>query len=71
MAEAGKLPGGVGSEMVGSARDAFMQSMELSAVICALIAVVTAMMVAVVAFIVLVVVLSVLVLLRRTPLRRG
>ena len=47
VAEAGKLPGVVGAELVGSARDAFMQSMELSAAICALIAVGTAILVAV------------------------
>jgi DHA2 family multidrug resistance protein-like MFS transporter len=46
MAEAAKLPGGVGRELVGSARDAFMQSFELSAAICALIAVGTAILVA-------------------------
>jgi DHA2 family multidrug resistance protein-like MFS transporter len=47
MAESGKLPGGVGAELVGTARDAFMQSLELSAAICALIAVGTAILVAV------------------------
>jgi DHA2 family multidrug resistance protein-like MFS transporter len=47
MAEAGKLPGGAGAQLVGTARDAFMQSLELSAAICALIAVGTAILVAV------------------------
>jgi DHA2 family multidrug resistance protein-like MFS transporter len=47
MAEAGKLPGGVGAELVNTARAAFMQSMELSAAVCAVIAVGTAILVAV------------------------
>jgi DHA2 family multidrug resistance protein-like MFS transporter len=47
IAEAGKLPEGVGAELVGSARNAFMHSFELSAAICALIAVGTAILVAV------------------------
>jgi DHA2 family multidrug resistance protein-like MFS transporter len=47
VAEAGKLPGGVGAELVGTARDAFMQSFELSAAICAFIAVATAILVVV------------------------
>ncbi|HZA97976.1 MAG TPA: MFS transporter [Gemmatimonadales bacterium] len=47
VAEAGKLPGGVGAELVGTARNAFMQSFELSAAICAFIAVATAILVVV------------------------
>jgi DHA2 family multidrug resistance protein-like MFS transporter len=47
IAESAKLPVGVGAELVGTARDAFMQSLELSAAICAFIAVATAILVAV------------------------
>ena len=47
MAEAGNLPGEVGAQLIGTARDAFMQSLELTAGICALIAVATAILVAV------------------------
>ena len=48
MAEAGKLPGDVAPQLVGTARDAFMQAFELTAVVCAVIAVATAILVAVV-----------------------
>jgi DHA2 family multidrug resistance protein-like MFS transporter len=47
MAEAGRLPDGVGAELVSTARQAFMQSLELSAAVCALIAVATAILVVV------------------------
>jgi MFS transporter, DHA2 family, multidrug resistance protein len=45
LAESGKLPGGVGAELLGSAREAFMESLELAIGICAVIALATAVMV--------------------------
>jgi DHA2 family multidrug resistance protein-like MFS transporter len=47
MAEAGRLPDAVGGELVSTAREAFLHSMEFSAAICAVIAVATAILVAV------------------------
>jgi DHA2 family multidrug resistance protein-like MFS transporter len=45
LAESAKLPDGVGQTLLGSARDAFMQSLELAIGICAVIALATAVMV--------------------------
>jgi DHA2 family multidrug resistance protein-like MFS transporter len=47
MAEAGKLPDAVGGELISTAREAFLHSMELTAAICAVIAVATAILVVV------------------------
>jgi DHA2 family multidrug resistance protein-like MFS transporter len=45
LAESGKLPDGVGAELLGSAREAFMQSLELAIGLCAVIALATAVLV--------------------------
>ena len=42
LAEAGKLPDAVGDTLLGTARDAFVQSMELTAAVCAAISILTA-----------------------------
>jgi DHA2 family multidrug resistance protein-like MFS transporter len=44
LAEAGRLPERLGTELLGLAREAFMQSLELAAAVCALIAIGTAVM---------------------------
>jgi MFS transporter, DHA2 family, multidrug resistance protein len=45
LAESWKLPDGVGAELLGSAREAFMQSLELAIGLCAAVALATAVMV--------------------------
>jgi DHA2 family multidrug resistance protein-like MFS transporter len=45
LAEAGRLPDALGTELLGSAREAFVQSLELTAAICAAIALATGVMV--------------------------
>jgi DHA2 family multidrug resistance protein-like MFS transporter len=47
LAEAGRLPGALGAELLGTAREAFVQSFELAAAISATIAIGTAVMVGV------------------------
>jgi MFS transporter, DHA2 family, multidrug resistance protein len=44
LAEAGRLPERLGTELLGLAREAFVQSLELAATVCALIAIGTAVM---------------------------